>query len=125
MSSALKVLLFISSVAVAFGQMGGWNGGFGGNRFGGGGFNGNGFNNGFPNGGMNGGLNNGMNDGMNGFNGMNDGQFNKNNFQASGCSWNFINNRCTDTLNLCRGGCRNFGTGIFSDCRCVPIGLGK
>ncbi len=47
----------------------------------------------------------------------------KDRFEASGCGWDAIANRCTDVFNLCKGGgCRDFGSTVgIHDCRCVPF----
>ncbi|GMT11098.1 hypothetical protein PFISCL1PPCAC_2395, partial [Pristionchus fissidentatus] len=49
----------------------------------------------------------------------------KENFLASGCGWDGIQQRCTDGLGLCKGGCRDFSTTsslTAHDCRCIPYG---
>lgn len=46
----------------------------------------------------------------------------KDNFQPQGCGWDAIRNRCTDGLNICKGGCFDFSNDITHDCRCVPFG---
>ncbi|CAD5225849.1 unnamed protein product [Bursaphelenchus okinawaensis] len=46
----------------------------------------------------------------------------KDNFQPQGCGWDGVRNRCTDGLNICKGGCRDFSNDITHDCRCVPYG---
>ncbi|KAF8383113.1 hypothetical protein PRIPAC_72255 [Pristionchus pacificus] len=49
----------------------------------------------------------------------------KENFLANGCGWDGIQQRCTDGLGLCKGGCRDFSTTsslTAHDCRCIPYG---
>ncbi|CAJ0586516.1 unnamed protein product, partial [Mesorhabditis spiculigera] len=48
----------------------------------------------------------------------------KENFQAQGCGWDGIQQRCTDGLGICRGGCRDFSNAysVLRDCRCIPYG---
>ncbi|CAD5231242.1 unnamed protein product [Bursaphelenchus xylophilus] len=46
----------------------------------------------------------------------------KDNFQPQGCGWDGVRNRCTDGLNICKGGCRDFSNDITHDCRCIPFG---
>ncbi|KAK0411089.1 hypothetical protein QR680_005473 [Steinernema hermaphroditum] len=46
----------------------------------------------------------------------------KENFQPQGCAWDGVRDRCQDLLNTCKGGCRDFGTSITHDCRCIPLG---
>uniref|UniRef100_A0A0N4ZJX9 Defensin-like protein n=1 Tax=Parastrongyloides trichosuri TaxID=131310 RepID=A0A0N4ZJX9_PARTI len=47
----------------------------------------------------------------------------KDNFHAQGCGYDGIREYCHDGLNLCKGGCRDFGNSMgIHDCRCVPLG---
>uniref|UniRef100_A0A0K0DVN1 Uncharacterized protein n=1 Tax=Strongyloides stercoralis TaxID=6248 RepID=A0A0K0DVN1_STRER len=47
----------------------------------------------------------------------------KDNFHAQGCGYDGIREYCHDALNLCKGGCRDFGNSAgIHDCRCVPLG---
>ncbi|GMR59321.1 hypothetical protein PMAYCL1PPCAC_29516, partial [Pristionchus mayeri] len=49
----------------------------------------------------------------------------KDNFLSNGCGWDAIQQRCTDGLSLCKGGCRDFSTTSSlqaHDCRCIPYG---
>uniref|UniRef100_A0A914CFE6 Uncharacterized protein n=1 Tax=Acrobeloides nanus TaxID=290746 RepID=A0A914CFE6_9BILA len=46
----------------------------------------------------------------------------KDNFEPRGCSWDGVRNRCTDILNTCKGGCKDFAHDVTHDCRCVPFG---
>uniref|UniRef100_A0A915EB07 Uncharacterized protein n=1 Tax=Ditylenchus dipsaci TaxID=166011 RepID=A0A915EB07_9BILA len=47
----------------------------------------------------------------------------KDNFQAQGCGWDGVRQRCTDILGICKGGCRDFSLDLVThDCRCVPFG---
>ncbi|VDN58902.1 unnamed protein product [Dracunculus medinensis] len=48
---------------------------------------------------------------------------NKEKFQVQGCSFDTIQNSCTNGLNLCRGRCKDFGTDLLHDCRCIPDDL--
>ncbi|VDK21411.1 unnamed protein product [Anisakis simplex] len=47
----------------------------------------------------------------------------KDNFQVNGCGFDATRNRCFDSLNLCKGGCRDFGVGVAHDCRCIPYAI--
>ncbi|VDM56548.1 unnamed protein product [Angiostrongylus costaricensis] len=47
----------------------------------------------------------------------------KENFQTSGCGWDATLVKCTDTLGLCKGGCRDFAVSASAplhDCRYDP-----
>ncbi|CAJ0961871.1 unnamed protein product, partial [Mesorhabditis belari] len=48
----------------------------------------------------------------------------KENFQPQGCGWDGVQQRCTDGLGICRGGCRDFSNAYSAlrDCRCIPYG---
>ncbi|VDM25019.1 unnamed protein product [Toxocara canis] len=47
----------------------------------------------------------------------------KENFQVHGCAFDAMRNRCHDNLNICKGGCKDFGTGVAHDCRCIPYAI--
>uniref|UniRef100_A0A915AT47 Uncharacterized protein n=2 Tax=Parascaris TaxID=6254 RepID=A0A915AT47_PARUN len=47
----------------------------------------------------------------------------KDNFQVQGCAFDGVRNRCYDNLNMCKGGCKDFGTNVAHDCRCIPYAI--
>ncbi|KAI6213925.1 hypothetical protein M3Y94_00209000 [Aphelenchoides besseyi] len=48
----------------------------------------------------------------------------KDNFQPQGCGFDLTRNRCTDGLNICKGGCRDFAIDPAAhECKCVPFTL--
>ncbi|VDM12422.1 unnamed protein product [Wuchereria bancrofti] len=47
----------------------------------------------------------------------------KQRFVPNGCSYDTNDNKCIDSLNLCKGKCKNFGNNLTHDCRCVPEDL--
>uniref|UniRef100_A0A914WGZ9 Uncharacterized protein n=1 Tax=Plectus sambesii TaxID=2011161 RepID=A0A914WGZ9_9BILA len=122
--------VFLLTIGLTLTAAQGWGGGWNGGGWGGGaprpmgGWGGHGGMGGWRGGGS-GGWPNGQNGGWNtGGSNVGDGNIlNKDNFQASGCGWDFNLKQCRDLSVLppgCQGGCRNFANNIFSDCRCVP-----
>ncbi|VDK28797.1 unnamed protein product [Gongylonema pulchrum] len=47
----------------------------------------------------------------------------KDKFEASGCTYDSGRARCIDNLGACKGRCKDFGSGLTHDCKCIPDNL--